>query len=169
MSRGKYECSFVLRRGSYCLHGFSLDVSNEDSSSSSSENSIAEARKPTAMPPALRKPKSKSQVFAKRSLKNSSGYASHNDDLHFRYVYIFVFFFRYDSYYNRKKKKCFSFLSVIRILHFSERLNPPARFSDSRPMRQNEGNEFERRQKISSHQRRSPRRLTQETSFQIDV
>lgn len=92
MSRGKYECSFVLRRGSYCLHGFSLDVSNEDSSSSSSENSIAEARKPTAMPPALRKPKSKSQVFAKRSLKNSSGYASHNDDLHFRYVYIFVFF-----------------------------------------------------------------------------
>lgn len=52
---------------------------------------------------------------------------------------------------------------------FSERLNPPARFSDSRPMRQNEGNEFERRPKISSHQRRSPRRLTQETSFQIDV
>lgn len=52
---------------------------------------------------------------------------------------------------------------------FSERLNPPARFSDSRPMRQNEGNEFERRPKIASHQRRSPRRLTQETSFQIDV
>lgn len=58
---------------------------------------------------------------------------------------------------------------IIHILGFSERLNPPARFSDSRPMRQNEGNEYERRPKISSHQRRSPRRLTQETSFQIDV
>lgn len=113
-------------------HRMSREVSNEGTSSSS-ENSLAEVRKPSIVPP-LRKPKSKSQVFTKRSLKSNSGFSSHNDDI-----------------------------------NFSERLNPPARFSDSRPMRQNEGNEYERRPKISSHQRRSPRRLTQETSFQIDV
>ncbi|VVC29919.1 Fibronectin type III,Immunoglobulin subtype,Immunoglobulin-like domain,Immunoglobulin-like [Cinara cedri] len=113
-------------------HRMSREVSNEDSSSSS-ENSVAEVRKPPTMS-ALRKPKSKSQIFTKRPLKNSGGFTSHSEGI-----------------------------------DFSERLNPPARFSDSRPMRQNEGNEFERRPKISSHQRRSPRRLTQETSFQIDV
>lgn len=62
---------------------FQLEVSNEDSSSSS-ENSIAEVRKPPAMP-APRKPKSKSQIFTKRPLKNSSGYTSHSDEMNFRY------------------------------------------------------------------------------------
>lgn len=60
-----------------------LEASTEDTSSSS-ETSIAEVRKAPAMP-ALRKPKSKSQVFTKRPPKNSSGYSSHNDDINFRY------------------------------------------------------------------------------------
>lgn len=46
---------------------------------------MAEVRKPTVMP-APRKPKSKSQVFSKRSSKNSSGYSSHNDEINFRYT-----------------------------------------------------------------------------------
>jgi len=106
--------------------------------------------------PAIRKSKSKSQVFTKRPLKNNSGYSNHNDEINFRYKFRFTFSTNVQS-------------NIIHVFGFSEHLNPPARFSDSRPMRQNEGNEFERRPKISSHQRRSPRRLTQETSFQIDV
>ncbi|XP_050441202.1 cell adhesion molecule Dscam2 isoform X2 [Adelges cooleyi] len=105
---------------------------DHEDSSTSSENSLSDVRKPPVLPTA-RKPKSKSQGFSKRPSISKNGYPSHSEEI-----------------------------------QFSERLNPPARFSD-RPMRQNEGNEFERRQKISSHQRKSPRRLVQETSFQIDV
>lgn len=65
-------------------NNLTLEVSNEDTSSSS-EISIAEIKKPPVMP-SLRKPKSKSQVFTKRPQKNNGGYSSHNDDISFRYL-----------------------------------------------------------------------------------
>ncbi|XP_050541670.1 cell adhesion molecule Dscam2 isoform X2 [Daktulosphaira vitifoliae] len=110
----------------------SRELENEDSSTSS-ENSITESRKPPILPTS-RKSKIKNHAYTKRSSKGSCDYKNHDSEL-----------------------------------YFSDRLNPPSRFSDSRTMRQNEANEFERRSKVSSHQRKSPRRLTQETSFQIDV
>ncbi|XP_065214717.1 cell adhesion molecule Dscam1 isoform X2 [Planococcus citri] len=98
-------------------------------SSSSSEISPTDARKPA--PPPMRKPKNKSQLFGKRAVKSSSGYSSHTEETTFS---------------------------------FSNRINPPSRFSDrphSRGPNENDAN-FRR----SS---RGGGRFTQETSFQIDV
>lgn len=51
-------------------------------SSSSSEVSPTDARKPA--PPPMRKPKGKGQLFGKRVVKSSSGYSSHTEETTFR-------------------------------------------------------------------------------------
>ncbi|XKL59015.1 hypothetical protein PGB90_000031 [Kerria lacca] len=98
-----------------------------EETSSSSEISPTDTRKPVPLP--MRKSKNKNQFLSKR-IKNNSGYSSHTEETTFS---------------------------------FSNRINPPSRFSDRPHSRvQNEsGMDFRRSSRNS--------RFPQESSFQIDV